>query len=433
MTVTVETWTPPSAHLRTDDYNWLWWLAVGENSLWVLGYQTGGLYVFDFKEKTITESSGIRNLYTNGARFVPITVQRKRNGNLLLECLITHNDESIGSKNLYFRRFTIDTTDLTVSADSEITLTGSADLGNPSDYQIPRKDGPTVLISEYTDSLPSPESRILIVDLNDKTYTKRTIETSYNKTPYLQTMLRDKTTDYLYYAVPLHYWIVGSYNVICLVDPKTMSAVATNTSIDTGNGSAGVPSFYRDTNGVVRYLYYGTSGALSYPTKVNSLYVDNGDFVCEFTRTLDSSYQSASSGCVEPWCLGTTTDGKLLWLFHARSWAKNTQPSSSFTAGFTLTKTANDMSTPSIEESQTYSITTSDYVAGHNNFGPLLLEDDWCYRLIGLSVNDGSEKQYVGKIDVTTVTIDDENPYNNFIVPTSGLIPTTLTLTVTKV
>ena len=101
------------------------------------------------------------------------------------------------------------------------------------------------------------------------------------------------------------------------------------------------------------------------------------------------------------------------------------------------TNTTDDtFGTPTKVTSATYSLSDTDYVTGDERRCIFLWEDDWCYyaanSIVGGSPNDTWKW---GKLDLsgTGITITQDDPYGPVIVPKSGLLPTTLTLTVTKV
>jgi len=405
-------------------------LAVGENAVFFMNVR-GTLMKYDIENNTVAYSLTLFNIATEGAFAVPFTV-RNKGGNLQVQAWVLDRDEAAGSRNLYLKTLTIDPSDMSTTIDDSITFSGSADLVRIGEFNNPRLlyGGVVLLGGGKEPGTTTEDYRILRINLNNKSYDGVQPDTGHNYYGAPQDFMIDQTTKNLYILTVLHEWYPGTGNTIILCDPKTLTSVSTVTNIDTGAGSYYWPVYYVDTTGKVRRIYAGTSGAATYTTKWNSIYVNNDTIVAEFTRTADSSYRDGTAGNVEFHCIGTTTDGKIALLLHNRLLISASSPGQDFTEGTTFTTTADDLTSPTKVSSQTYSVTTADTVTSLTQQFVYLSEDDWCYYLPNEMVNT---TWYWGKLDLsgTGVTIDVEDPYNVILVPKTGLIPTTLTLQVT--
>jgi len=420
-------------------------IAVGENCIYFLKYYDNPRVIkVDLSNQTTSVSNNLASEfgYSGGLRVYPFATGRNRNSDLYIDCLLIDLSETDGSRNLYLRRFTVDPADLTLSASTQRTLSGSADFTSLKDVWRFDRDGEVLIAMANKYAATNKKDWAIKVDLHGMRYETVEIDTtsnSWNDNPrFLLTKTMDRTTNTMYYLTYVYgTWTVGDAARLELIDVKTLETVTTLYEYDPGCGGACAFHLYRDSNDKVRYYHVGNSGAAeSYTSHFGIFYANNDSIVVEAERTIDSSYKDYSGGNTTPIPLGITSDNKVAWLLIGGNWSGNTQPSSNYSEGFQLTTTDDTFGTPTKVASATYNVTTSDYRAGDERRCIFLWEDDWCYyapnTILSGSPNDTWKW---GKLDLsgTGITITQDDPYGTIIVPKSGLIPTTLTLTVTKV
>jgi len=358
-----------------------------------------------------------------------------------MDCLLIDWSETAGSRNLYLRRFTVDPADLSLDAGTQRTLSGSADLaffvGN---FRFARF-GETLITTVSKNSTTVDADFAIKIDLHGMRYHTVEIDTTGNdwndKQRWLCSIFLDRTTNTPYWFSAVYHWITGSYGVMEILDFKDLTYVTHTTGYDVGCGNGCAVHLYRDSNDKVRYYHVGNTGAAeTYTSHFGIFYVNNGSIVVEAERTIDSTYKDYSGGNTTPISLGITSDNKIAWLLIGGCHSDNTSPTSNYSEGFQLITTDDTFGSPSKICSASYTITTSDYKTGDERRCVFLWEDDWCYyapnTILSGSPNDTWKW---GKLDLsgTGITITQDDPYGTIIVPKSGLIPTTLTLTVTKV
>jgi len=402
-------------------------IALGENTLYL--FSGGYLWKVDLENKTLTEDKTFRDAYSSGCDAFVWRVNKKRNGNLKCSTFVVDYAQSAGSRTLKMRDFELDPTDFTVTLDSEVTLSGDAIFAVFGKQSFPLiHKANTILVTNHGPSTNA--TGVAVVDLMQKSYDYHVITTSYaDYGCYYIGFYNDRTTGNVYLLFKVYYWIVGSYAIVSIVDPKTMTSVEDSQAIDTGCGDYAFPKTYVGTDGKVRTLIYGISGdQATYTTKFNSVYVDNGSLEVEFTRTIDSTYRDYTSGASEPYILGTTTDGYLAVLLKGKYGVSN------ITTGMQLIKTDSTFAAASTTKvtSSTVTLSSGDTVYNCEGKWTFLSEDDWCYYHLG-GIQNGVLHLYKLDLSGTGITIDEDDPYCFLTVPTTGLTPTTLTLTVTKV
>jgi len=419
-------------------------IAVGENYVFLLKQEPQPRVVrIDLQNQTTTLSNSFATEfgYSSGAIIFPYDTGKKRNGDIFIDCFVHDLSEAAGSRNLYIRRFTIDPTDLTLGAGTQRTLTGSADLEQLTGWWRFARFGETIITTVRKTDNQTNANYAIKIDLHAQRYSTVKMEAGdpYDDAQrFLCSLLTDRTTDTLYYLVYLYKtWIPGSGVRMGIYNVDTLDVVATTFDYESGCGGICALHYYRDTTGKVRYYHIGNSGAESYTTHFGTFYADDGSLIVESERVIDDSYKDYSSGNSTPIALGTTTDNKIAWLLIGGGTGNNTAPSTSHTQGFQLIKTDDTFGNPTkVTLAATYNVTTSDLRIGHTRSTVFLWESDWCYyapnTILASSPNDVWK---IGKLDLsdTGVTLTEDNPYNLMIVPTSGIVPTTLTLTITKV
>jgi len=277
------------------------------------------------------------------------------------------------------------------------------------------------------------------VDLHGMRYQTVEIDTTTNDwndvQRWLCSMMVDRTTNTLDWLSKVYYWMTGSYAIVEILDFKELTHVTYTQDYDSGCGDVCALHYYRDSTDKVRYYHVGNSGATTYTSHFGIFYVDNGSIVVEAERTIDSTYKDYGGGNTTPIPLGITSDNKIAWLLIGGNWANNVS-GTAVNEGFQLVTTDDTFGTPTKVTSATYDIADSDYRTGDERRCIFLWENDWCYyaanSIVGSSPNDNWKW---GKLDLagTGITITQDDPYGTIIVPKSGLLPTTLTLTVTKV
>jgi len=417
-------------------------IAVGENCIYFLKYVHNPRVIkVDLKNQTTSISNNFVTEFGYSDRIMvyPFAIGRKRNGDLCMDCLVIDFSETEGSRNLYLRRFIVDPTDLTLSARTQRTLSGSADLSELGDWWRFASFGHETLITEAVKT-STDKNYAIKVDLHGMRYHVVNMGDSdiNTKQRWFCAWMLDRTTNTPYYFVYLYgTWVPGSHGTVGIYDVKTLQKVATSNDYDPGCGGGCAPNFYRDSNDKVRYYHVGNSGASeSYTSHFGAFYVDNGSIVVEAEHAIDSTYKDYSGGNTTPIPLGITSDNKIAWMLICSCWKNNSQPSVNYSEGFQLITTNDTFGSPTKVASATYNITTSDYIVGDERRCVFLWEDDWCYyapsTIIAGSPNDTWKW---GKLDLsgTGITMSQDDPYGTIIVPKSGLLPTTLTLTVTKV
>lgn len=424
-------------------------IAVGENCIYFLKYMGAGtnggnprVIKVDLKNQTTSVSNNFATEfgYSSGVNIFPFAVGRNRNGDLYMDCLLFDFAEAEGSRNLYLRRFTVDPADLTLGAGTQRTLTGAADLGSIWDFYRFVRFGETLIVTPLIKELGSDEDYVLKVDLHGMRYHTIEVDTTTNtwnyKRRWLCSIMVDRTTNTLYWLSKAYYWSPGSSAIVEILDFKNLTYVAHTTGYDSGCGDATALRLYRDSTDKVRYYHVGNSGAAAtYTSHFGTFYVDNGSIYVEVERTIDGTYKDYSGGNTTPIPLGITSDNKIAWLLIGGNWCDN-DSGTAFSEGFQLVTTDDTFGSPTKIVSATYDIADSDYRTGDERRCVFLWEDDWCYyapnTIVSSSPNDNWKW---GKLDLsgTGITITQDDPYGTIIVPKSGLVPTTLTLTVTKV
>ena len=430
---------PVDSSIRTEDWQPdKYPIAVGDDCIYLLKHiKNPRIIKVDLANQTTLVSNMIGSAlgYAGEVAVWPFRNGRKRNGDLFMDCLVMDYSETAGSRNLYLRRIYVDPTDLTISADTQRTLTGSADLTAGTVGLRILKYGETLIWTVFKET---KEDYAIKIDLHGMRYQTVEIDTSTNDWSdnwrHFCDLLVDRTTNKLYILSAVYYWLPGSYKVMEIVDPCTLTQVAYTTDYDSGCGDVCVRRYYRDSVGKVRYYHVGNSGAVTYTSHFGTFYADNDALVVETEVTIDDTYKDYSCGNTAPIPLGITSDNKIAWLLIGGSAARNDQPSSGYTSGFQLITTNDTFGSPTKITSATYSVTTSDYRAGDKRPYIYLREADWCYYAPDeILASSPQDKWKWGKLDLadTGITITQDDPYEVIIVPKTGLIPTTLTLQIT--
>jgi hypothetical protein len=201
-----------------------------------------------------------------------------------------------------------------------------------------------------------------------------------------------------------------------------------NSSYDPGCGAFLQRIAYRDNTGKVRLIIFGASGGYPYTTytsKWNSFYVYNDNISQEFVVTAGASYGTFAAGNRYPYVLGVRSDGKLQLLVYGKAWGGVDS------IGVSCLDVNNTLGSPANLVQASVPISTS-----ARSFSPqgwvnaFLLESDWNYYVYGCTIlQDSTPINVVFKVREVP-DLPDPDPYGYYLVPKTGIIPTTLALTV---
>ena len=396
-------------------------VAAGENCVYTIQITENKLMKLNLKTAEVSELT----LNTNAYRTVALESQVK-NGYLYLRTLYTKTAESEGSRYLYLQRHKIDLTDFTLSSSStEKQITGISTIDKSMGWTyrlIPY--GNTLFLGHYD------KNNLIRLDLNQlKAEFTSSLASGHNfATP--KCWMSDRTTGKLYLFYTVHYWVPGDYSLCGFYDPINDSFTEC-TSYDGGCGAMAAPKFYLDSDDKFHFIFYGAScgyTADSYCSKWSLLYIDNGALQNEITTiSAYPDYTSGTGGQIPPFPLGLTPDNTLALVTISKMNGEHT-------GACDLLETTDMLGSPTKISHITFSADSTTKHIGRPPYA-FLLEDDWKFRFpISFTSYDDATNRGTLHIGVVDVSTDIEiNPYSVLIVPETGVTPTTLTLTVTKV
>jgi len=398
-------------------------IAVGENAIYL--YSEGNYLIkVDVAKKTVTYSASLKNALTNTYIGPIYNPNIDKNGYIRAILFYTKTTESSGSRYLYEREIIIDPSTLNVQLGTERQYANNVlNNGIPS-WATPVRLSKNLLLYTHDNS-----EKVVVVDL----YAKRVFLTaSWGNSGYFTspiTFLVDRTTNNTVIFGGQHYWLPGSYGYISLANPRDFTQITGVTNYDSGSGMFGWQEYYMDSQGIVRFVTYGatsgytTSSALS---RWHAFYLNNGSLTAEFIVSPGSSYATSDPANRHPYVLGIrTSDNRILLATYA-------EPiTSCSTWGVGVVDTNDQLQNPANLVEAKVPISTSEQ-AGHLNGPNTVLLDENTYDIYvygGVITYNNQPTMFL--FDIGQLPDMHYDPFNVLPIPTSGLIPTTLTLNVT--
>lgn len=322
--------------------------------------------------------------------------------------------ETSGSRNLYQKRFKIDPVNMTlVSTGTEYSF-GNANLISDGYMSLLLYDN--ILITGDHEN-----GYLQVVDLQSRTVNKIGAFGAEVLCPMFP--LIDRTTKKPYILFGEHYWIVGGYSRLQLVDISAWTSTQI-TSYDAGSGQFEFNKSYLDLTEKTHMLATGgTHGAAlggSYGSKWHSFYLNNGTLSTAWAPFVaGATYNSANCSNRFPYVLGKKTgESKLMLITYAAPYGNvgATQ------YGVSYCEVDTGLANPTNKTESIWTLPTGGQcwhaqTRGENLPWVFLSEHDWNYYL-PLGVWNGTAAK-LAKIEGVP-DVDWFDPYNVVFVPQGG-------------
>jgi len=401
-------------------------IATGEETIYLYG-MTGYLIKIDLKNKMVMYSNSLKNALPNtylGPIYKPYI---DRNGNIRAILFYTKTTETTGSRYLYEREITIDPSTLNVQLGTERQYSNNV-INNG--------------IFPWTTFLPIADNLLFAPHDTDKTaiiidmYKKRAVKTPQlitndNTGNYIIPLgnLLDVTTNKPAILIGTDAFITnGAVGVIYVINPYDFSRIQYSGSFVSGAGPFAWKKYYMDSQGTVRLVVYGAGYPASgwdYVTEWQVFYLDGGYIEEEFYVVPDTSYMTSDPGSIHPNVLGVrSSDNRLILAMYGYP---NTQCS---TWGVSVVDTDDKLQNPANLVEAKVPISTSES-AGYLVSPYMMFLDENTYDVFAYGgVITYSNQPTMFLFDIGDLPDMHYDPFNLVPIPKSGLIPTTLTLSV---
>jgi len=396
--------------------------AAGENNVFYVGvrYDASENPVYVFSKLNLKTGAATSADVSGYKRITPLRAVCGKSGYIDLQALATDTTNEY-ARIVWFR---IDVSDMTSTVEKEIQFATDFVQGN------------VVQAGDVVYTRLGDTNQLNILNL--RSLSNETVSMGVSGSYYILpiTWLCDVTTNKPYVFWQQHYWAAGSYTSCGFFDPVNKTGTG-STDFDANSGALGYPSHYLGTDGKLRYIYFGCSGGYtinSYYAKWYLLYMDNGSLVSE--ATIDGRNFTSGNHCaIQPLVLGITPDNTLAVV--TVDCSDGAKPTYDYTLAVDLVEATNTLGTPTKVSHATVSYTANEYHGTLDSIKKLwVLEDDWTVR-VPLVIYPYDTSTSKGKVNIAKITLNTDldffNPYQVVSVPETGLIPTTLTLTITKV
>jgi len=398
-------------------------IAVGENQIFL--YTEGAYLVkIDISKNTVTYSASLKNALPN-TYFGPIyNPYIDKNGNIRAIFFYNKTSESSGSRYLYEREIIIDPSTLNVTLGTERQYSNNVINNGVPTWSYLMQLSENLLLTTHDNS-----EKCVVIDM----YKKRVFLTpSWGNSGYFNTPLSflvDQTSNNTAILVGQHYWLSGSYATLVLANPRDFSQITTINSYDPGSGMFGWEKFYMDSQGIVRLIAYGASSGYSSSSalsKWHAFYLNNGSLSAEFIVSPGSSYLTSDPANRHPHVLGVrTSDNRIMLATYGHPWTNCS------TWGVGVVDTNDQLQNPANLVEAKVPVSTSEQAGYIDNPSIAFLNENTYDILIygGVITYNGQPTLFL--FDIGQLPDMHYDPFNIVPVPTTGLIPTNLTLNIT--